>query len=119
VDYLVPNIAAGDGRGRPHGTAMTRYYRAKGYPPGTWLGSGLAGAGGAGRVGEMVSETQLRTLFEGACSPFDRQSLGKAPARYPTRAERIELRIGKLSPTMPDAVRGHEKLPIGGHETAH
>jgi len=41
VDYLVGHVAAGDGRESSAGSALTRYYTAEGYPPGTWLGTGL------------------------------------------------------------------------------
>ena len=40
VDYLVGHVAAGDGREPSAGSALTRYYTAEGYPPGTWLGTG-------------------------------------------------------------------------------
>ena len=42
VDYLVDHVAAGDGRDEQRGRRMTRYYIVAGYPPGTWLGSGVA-----------------------------------------------------------------------------
>ena len=71
VDYLVDHVAAGDGRAPSTGSPLTRYYTAEGYPPGTWLGSGLAGLGAAGLAGSEVTEEQLRVLFEDARNPFD------------------------------------------------
>ena len=79
VDYLVGHVAAGDGRGPSAGSPMTRYYTAEGYPPGTWLGTGLASLGAAERAGTEVTEEQLRALFEHAHSPFDGTLLGRPP----------------------------------------
>src|SRR5664280_306453 len=106
VDSLVTNVAAaGDGRGAAEGSPLTRYYAAEGYPPGTWLGSGLPAIGGADQLGREVSEDQLRVLFEDARSPFTGAVLGKAPAKYPTRKERIERRIGSLPESLPAKAR--------------
>ena len=56
---------------------MTRYYTAEGYPPGTWLGTGLTSLGAAERAGTEVTEQQLRALFEDTRSPFDGTPLGR------------------------------------------
>ena len=40
--YLLRHTAAGDAV-RPGSTPLAEYYAATGYPPGRWLGSGLAG----------------------------------------------------------------------------
>ena len=90
VDYLVGHVAAGDGRGPSAGSPLTRYYTAEGYPPGTWLGTGLTALGAAERAGAEVTEEQLRALFEDARSPFDGAPLGRPPVKYPTRQERID-----------------------------
>src|SRR6478609_5449094 len=67
VDYLVGHVAVGDGRAGDVGASpLTRYYTAEGYPPGTWLGSGMATLGAAGMSGSEVTEEQLRALFEDA-----------------------------------------------------
>src|SRR5664279_6387802 len=105
VDYLVTNVASGDGRDATAGSPMTRYYAAEGYPPGMWLGSGLSGVGGIDQLGREVTEDQLRVLFEDARSPFTGATLGKAPAKYPTRKERIERRIGSLPESLPNDAR--------------
>src|SRR6478735_6006536 len=109
VDYLVDHIAAGDGRATdPGASALTRYYTAEGYPPGTWLGAGLAALGAAGMVGSEVTEQQLRDLFEHSRSPFGGQQLGRPPAKYPTRQERIDRRVGKL----PDALSAEGRAAL-------
>ena len=112
VDYLVTNVAAGDGRGAAAGSPLTRYYAAEGYPPGTWLGSGLPAVGGTDQVGHEVTEDQLRVLFEDARSPFTGAILGKAPAKYPTRKERIERRIGSLPEALPAITRYSPELLV-------
>ncbi|HAM25120.1 MAG TPA: conjugal transfer protein, partial [Microbacteriaceae bacterium] len=65
-EYLLKSVAAGDGD-RDLGTPLTRYYTAEGTPPGTWIGSGLAGLGSdeAGRLreGDAVTEEQLERLL--------------------------------------------------------
>lgn len=48
VDCLVGHVAGGDARATDAGaSALTRYYTAAGYPPGTWFGAGLAALGAA------------------------------------------------------------------------
>ena len=97
VDYLIDHVAAGDGRGGdPTASPLTRYYTAEGYPPGTWLGSGMAALGAANLAGSEVTEQQLRELFEDASNPFTGERLGRPPVKYPTRQERIDRRVGKL-----------------------
>ena len=100
VDFLVGHVAAGDGRGPSAGSPMTRYYTAEGYPPGTWLGTGLTSLGAAERAGTEVTEQQLRVLFEDARSPFDGTPLGRPPVKYPTRQDRIARRVGPLPESM-------------------
>ena len=101
VDYLIDHVAAGDGRDREVGASpLTRYYTAEGYPPGTWMGAGLVELGASDRVGSEVTEDQLRELFEQSRSPFGGQQLGRPPARYLTRQERIDRRVGKLPDTL-------------------
>ena len=102
VDYLVGHVAAGDGRAIDEGaSALTRYYTAEGYPPGTWMGAGLAALGAADMVGSEVTEAQLRELFEESRSPFDGRQLGRPPAKYPTRQE-LHRPPGRQAPRHPD-----------------
>ncbi len=106
VDYLTSHIAAGDGRSPAAGSPMTRYYAADGYPPGTWLGSGLAALGeGSLHAGDQVTEQQLRALFENGRDPVTAERIGNAAAVYPTRAERVERRTAALPAAMPEPLR--------------
>ena len=97
VDYLVRNVAAGDGRGDAT-TPLTRYYTADGYPPGRWHGTGLTRLGDGGpELGSEVTEPQLRRLFEQGADPVTGAQLGRRkPNRHQTRAERIADRVAKL-----------------------
>src|SRR5664279_1534510 len=119
VDYLVGHVAAGDGRESSAGSALTRYYTAEGYPPGTWLGTGLTALGAVERAGTEVTEEQLRALFEDARSPFDGRPLGRPPVKYPTRQERIARRIGALpeSMTAQDRAAMVEKIILEERDT--
>ena len=87
VDYLVGHVAVGDGRAGDVGASpLTRYYTAEGYPPGTWLGSGMAALGAGTMAGSEVTEEQLRALFEDARNPFT--VIGWAGRRRSTRPGR-------------------------------
>ncbi|WP_420119926.1 MobF family relaxase [Nakamurella sp.] len=120
VDYLVGHVAVGDGRAGDVGASpLTRYYTAEGYPPGTWLGSGMAALGAGTMAGTEVTEEQLRALFEEARNPFTGDRLGRPPAKYPTRQERIDRRIAKLPDTLTVEARAAlvEKITADEKET--
>ena len=77
VDYLTRHIARGDGAGQ--GLSFAAYYAASGYPPGVWLGSGLAGIdGGRGLpAGTRVSEPEMERLFGRGQDPVSDAPLGR------------------------------------------
>jgi hypothetical protein len=84
--YLLDPVATDHGR-VPDGveaSAMTRYFAAAGTPPGTWLGTGLAGlADGAGlRAGSVVNPVQMERLFARGEDPVTGARLGQAPHVY-------------------------------------
>jgi conjugative relaxase-like TrwC/TraI family protein len=82
--YLLRTVAAGDGQ-RSLSAPLTRYYSAKGTPPGRWMGSGLPGLG-SGRIveGDEVTEAQLQSLIGLGCDPVDGSPLGRAYPAYQT-----------------------------------
>jgi conjugative relaxase-like TrwC/TraI family protein len=86
--YLLRTVAAGDGE-RSMSTPLTRYYRAKGTPPGRWMGSALPGLG-AGRIaeGDEVTESQLQLLIGMGRDPVTGQTLGRAYPTYQPGASR-------------------------------
>ena len=86
--YLLRTVAAGDGE-RSMSTPLTRYYSAKGTPPGRWMGSGLPGLG-AGRIaeGDEVTESQLQLLIGMGRDPVTGEPLGRAYPMYEPGASR-------------------------------
>ena len=62
--YLLRHTACGDVERDPS-TPLTAYYTDDGYPPGRWLGTGLAGFGdGTGiAAGTAVSEDAMSAVF--------------------------------------------------------
>jgi hypothetical protein len=84
--YLLRTVAAGDGQ-RPLSMPLTRYYSAKGTPPGRWIGSSLLGLG-SGRIldGAEVTEAQLQRLIGLGRDPIDRAPLGRAYPEYQRQA---------------------------------
>ena len=81
--YLLRHTAAGDAV-RPGATPLAEYYAATGYPPGRWLGSGLAAlAAGEGLpAGTAVTEEALAALYAGR-DPATLEPLGRPMPTYP------------------------------------
>ena len=79
--YLLRTVAAGDGD-RSLSTPLTRYYSAKGTPPGRWMGSGLHALGSTIVEGSEVSEEQLQRLIGLGCDPVTGEPLGRAYPVY-------------------------------------
>lgn len=86
--YLLRTVAAGDGE-RSMSTPLTRYYTAKGTPPGRWMGSGLPSLGaGLIAASDEVSESQLQLLIGMGRDPATGQALGRAYPTYERGANR-------------------------------
>jgi TrwC relaxase len=102
--YLIKHTACGDAA-REAGTALTAYYTASGYPPGRWVGAGLAGLGTTAlrlQAGSVVGEEQMAALFGAGRDPVTGEPLGRA---YPTFApveQRIAARIAALPKHLDD-----------------
>ena len=73
--YLLRTVAAGDGD-RSLSTPPTRYYSAKGTPPGRWMGAGLAAFGSTIVEGSKVSEEHLQRLIGLGRHPVTGEPLG-------------------------------------------
>ena len=86
--------------------ARAAYYTESGNPPGRWLGTGLAGVGGAGLVsGAMVTEPAMGNLFGAGKDPVTGAALGRPyPASIPA-AQRVAARATALSATMTPEAR--------------
>lgn len=80
--YLLRTVVAGDGV-RSLATPLTRYYEAKGTPPGRWMGAGLSGlADGTIKAGDEVIEEQLQLLLGHGRDPLTGEPLGRAYPHY-------------------------------------
>ena len=82
--YLLRTVAAGDGD-RSLSSPLTRYYTEAGTPPGRWLGSGVASLDSPLRVGDEVTEEQLRRLIGEGRHPVAGEHLGRAIGRSSNR----------------------------------
>lgn len=89
--YLLRTVAAGDGD-RSLATPLTRYYSAKGTPPGRWMGSGLSALGSTIVEGSEVSEEQLQRLIGLGCDPVSGVPLGRAYPVYETGTDVTAVR---------------------------
>lgn len=86
--YLLESVATDHGHAT--GSPMTRYYTVAGTPPGTWLGSGLAGlAAGQGLAdGSVVTPAHMARLFADGLDPTTGAALGRSPHMYSADADR-------------------------------
>jgi hypothetical protein len=104
--YLLRHTACGDVE-RDVGTPLTAYYTASGYPPGRWLGRGLAGlADGAGlSAGTAVTEEAMAALYGSGRDPVTGTPLGRP---YPT-FKPVEQRIADQVETLPADMSAQER----------
>jgi conjugative relaxase-like TrwC/TraI family protein len=86
--YLLDSVTTD--HGRAGASPMTRYYAARGTPPGSWLGAGLAGlAGSAGLTpGSAVTPAQMERLFADGADPVTGLPLGRSPHLYSRPGDR-------------------------------
>ena len=83
--YLTKHVARGDvdQAARDGGTTpLTNYYTATGYPPGRWVGSGLAGLDEVLESGTPVEEWRMAALFAEGRDPTTGKPLGRLPKAY-------------------------------------
>jgi conjugative relaxase-like TrwC/TraI family protein len=106
--YLLRTVAAADGQ-RSLSTPLTRYYSAKGTPPGQWMGSGLPGLG-SGRIleGAEVTEAQLQRLIGLGRDPVDGAPLGRAYPEYRNAGDPALPGNGQGAVTRRRAVAGYD-----------
>ena len=95
--YLLRHTACGDVQ-RAASTPLTAYYTEAGYPPGRWLGSGLAGlADGRGMTaGTAVTEEQMAALYGEGRDPLTGAPLGRAYPVFASLAERVARKVAAL-----------------------
>lgn len=103
--YLLRHTARGDVDGRL-ASPLTAYYTDSGYPPGRWIGRGLAGLGtGELRPGSEVTQDQMAALFGRAEDPLTGEVLGRPHRVFKPPQELIRDRIRGLDPRLTDAER--------------
>lgn len=103
--YLLRHVAAGDIE-RHLTTPLTSYYAASGYPPGRWVGTGLAGiAGGGLAAGAAVTESQMAALYGRGEDPVTGQPLGRPHLIYKSPSEQIQQQIDALDPHLSEEAR--------------
>lgn len=107
--YLTGHVARGDvdQPAREGGASrLTSYYAASGYPPGVWLGSGLAGLDGDELTpGTEVEEWRMAALFAEGRDPTSGRNLGRAPNRYRSSPERVAAALAALPDDLDDEAR--------------
>ncbi|POH64447.1 conjugal transfer protein [Cryobacterium zongtaii] len=106
--YLLRTVAVGDGQ-RSLSTPLTRYYSAKGTPPGRWMGSGLPGLD-SGRIleGAEVTEAQLQNLIGLGRDPVHGAPLGRAYPDYQRPADPAPPGSAQETVTRRRAVAGYD-----------
>jgi conjugative relaxase-like TrwC/TraI family protein len=104
--YLLKHTASGD-CDRTASSPLTAYYAESGNPPGRWLGTGLAGVGGAGLASRAkVTEPAMANLFGSGKDPVTGQALGRAYPTFVPVAERVAAQVAAL-PDQMDADARH------------
>jgi len=103
--YLLGSVAAADGDRDP-AIPLTRYYTAKGTPPGYWAGTGLAAfQEPAIAEGATVTEQQLEMLIGHGVHPTTGVPLGRRYPVYHPLAQRIAERVDRLDATVTGQAR--------------
>jgi conjugative relaxase-like TrwC/TraI family protein len=97
VDYLLRHTCCGDVE-RAADIPLSAYYTASGYPPGRWLGAGLAGLNAGHGIGGLVDDAGMDRLFSLGRDPVTAAALGKNWAVQKTTPQRIAARIAALPP---------------------
>jgi len=102
--YYLTSVVAGDGE-RLLSTPLTRYYTATGYPPGWWIGAGVASLGGVLTPGDQVGEAQLQLLMGWGRHPVTGEPLGRGFPVYTPVSQRVDRRARALDPRLSDLER--------------
>lgn len=112
--YLLNSVVVGDGD-QYSASALSRYYAEAGTPPGTWLGTGLAGLRTLAEAGQ-VSEEQLRRLMGHGQHPDTGEILGRAYRQFATADQRVERRLDRLPKDLDENERAAQVAAITAKE---
>lgn len=99
-EYLTRQVASGDTA--REGQHLSAYYAESGYPPGRWLGQGLAGIDDGRRLTGLVDTEQMKRLFGTGSDPVSEQPLGQRYRIPPSLDERVAARVAALPAEMTD-----------------
>jgi conjugative relaxase-like TrwC/TraI family protein len=105
--YLIKHTACDDAT-RDAGSSLTAYYTASGYPPGRWVGAGLAGLGEDGHrveAASVVPEEQMAALYGNGSDPLTGEPLGRAYPMFAPVEQRIAARIATLPADLDNEAR--------------
>jgi conjugative relaxase-like TrwC/TraI family protein len=95
VDYLLRHTCRGD-VGRVGPMPLSSYYVETGYPPGRWMGDGLAGVGDGHGIAGAVDEKAMTRLFGLGLDPVTGAALGANWRVCKTLDQRITERVYHL-----------------------
>ncbi|MGP9662637.1 MULTISPECIES: MobF family relaxase [Micrococcales] len=115
--YLLNSVVAGDGD-RDAASVLTRYYLESGTPPGTWIGSGIAGLSDDILPGGAVSEEQLRRLMGYGQNPTTEEQLGRPYRKFATASDRVQRRLTRLPENLTPAALSTQTALIEAEEAS-
>ncbi len=95
VDYLLRHTCRGD-VDRAAQMPLSAYYVETGYPPGRWIGEGLAGVGAGRGIAGAVEDEAMTRLFAHGMDPVTGAALGANWRVCKTLEQRIAGRIEQL-----------------------
>jgi conjugative relaxase-like TrwC/TraI family protein len=116
VDYLLKHTCCADVE-RAIGTPLSAYYVDAGYPPGRWLGAGLAGLDGGRGISGPVDEQGMTRLFALGLDPVTAAALGRNWAVPKDVNQRVAERVATV-PVLSGADRAASIARIEAEETA-
>lgn len=108
--YLLRHTACGDVE-RAASTSLTAYYTESGYPPGRWVGTGLAGLSPDDAttpvlvIGAVVTEEAMGRLFGSGHHPTTGEPLGRPYPSFRSPSERIADVVAKLPASLSETAR--------------
>ena len=114
--YYLESVTAGDGE-RDLSTPLTRYYQETGFPPGRWIGTGVASLDCPLTQGDVVSEAQLQLLMGYGAHPVTGETLGRPYPRFASVGERIDKRVSALDTRLSDTQRAAALTEIERQES--
>jgi conjugative relaxase-like TrwC/TraI family protein len=117
--YLLRHTACCDVE-RDVGTPLTAYYTASGYPPGRWIGRGLAGLNeGRGlSAGTVVTEEAMAALYGSGRDPVTGSPLGRPYLNFKPVEQRIADQVARLPGDLSEQERAERVAEIEAAERA-